>query len=334
MSASLDTASHNNESRFPGSPYLQDLLSSTGESWASLRRRLQPRYAQVWRDILLYYAALVGGLATHVGLTRLGGTLLGLFVAPLVALWVGYWVAALATFIHEAAHFNIHPAKERNDLLADWLLCPLAGTEIRSYRDVHWQHHLHLGMRLDTEVSYREPLGWRFLLRSMLGLKVIEALRTRRRVAASSTRPQGQVFGLLRSVSLHAAILATSLAAGFYGLTLAWALGIGVMYPLLNSLRQGLEHRPVEAGGRSGEDVAAVNRMFGSDLLSRTFGAAGFNRHLLHHWYPVASYTCFDDLEAFLMDTHLADAINASRSGYWKAWLLLSQAAAHRNGVV
>lgn len=331
MSVSFDIAT--NESAFPGSPYLQDLVSSSGESWAALRRRLRPRYTQVWRDILSYYLALAGGLIVHAGLARFGGALLGLFLAPLFALWLGYWVAALATFIHEAAHFNIHPDKQRNDFLADWLLCPLAGTEIRSYRDVHWQHHLHLGTPLDTEVSYREPLGWYFLLRSLLGMKVIEALRTRRRVAASSTRPQGQVFGLVRSMSLHGAIVATTVATGFYGPALAWVLGIGMVYPLLNSLRQALEHRPLEAGSKFGEDVTAVNRMFGSDLLSRSFGPAGFNRHLLHHWYPVASYTCFDELEAFFMNTRLADAIDASRSGYWRAWHQLSQAA-NANGAV
>ena len=51
------------------------------------------------------------------------------------------------------------------------------------------------------------------------------------------------------------------------------------------TLRQLLEHRPAP-GQIAG---AAVTRMFGTDLFSRTFGGAGFNRHLLHHIEPQVS---------------------------------------------
>jgi hypothetical protein len=48
-------------------------------------------------------------------------------------------------------------------------------------------------------------------------------------------------------------------------------------------------------------------------------GAAGFNRHLLHHWDPAVSYTQFDAMEKFMMQTQYRAMIEARRTTYWKA---------------
>jgi len=318
------------EPHFPGSPNLLDVVNDQGERWNDVRRRLVPNYERVWRDIAGCYIALAGGFTLHIGLSHSAGILASLLTTPLAALWMGYWIAALATFVHEAAHFNIHRDKGTNDRLADLLLCPLAGTEIASYREVHWQHHLYLGTARDTEVSYRERPDLHFVVRSLLGLKVLEVLRTRSRVEAqpAARRGRGQIFGLLRSAALHGAIVVATLLAGLYTSALAWMMATAMVYPFCNALRQTLEHRPGDAGTASGESVGAVNRLFGADLLSRTFGAAGFNRHLLHHWYPVASYTNFDEIEAFLSRTPFAPTLAAARSSYWQVWRELATGTA------
>jgi hypothetical protein len=44
----------------------------------------------------------------------------------------------------------------------------------------------------------------------------------------------------------------------------------------------------------------------------------------LHHWHPTASYTSFDDLEAFLMRTPLAPALDQARTTYATAWRRLA----------
>jgi hypothetical protein len=70
--------------------------------------------------------------------------------------------------------------------------------------------------------------------------------------------------------------------------------------------------------------------MFGTDFFSRYYGAAGFNRHLLHHWDPEISYTLFDEMEAFIARTPLADKVEEARTIYpdtFKAML-----ATARNG--
>ena len=60
--------------------------------------------------------------------------------------------------------------------------------------------------------------------------------------------------------------------------------------------------------------------MFARTTGARAFGSAGFWRHLLHHWDPTVSYTRYDDLENFLMDTRLAGEIDKSRTSYLAVW--------------
>jgi hypothetical protein len=94
---------------------------------------------------------------------------------------------------------------------------------------------------------------------------------------------------------------------------------VGAVFPFLFALRQLLEHRHEHADPLTDYaeiDHGACTRLFGDDLFSRTFGGAGFNRHLLHHWEPQVSYTNPPELEAFLRGTEMAPIIEARRSSY------------------
>ena len=63
--------------------------------------------------------------------------------------------------------------------------------------------------------------------------------------------------------------------------------------------------------------------MFGGDVFSRTFGGAGFNRHLLHHIEPQVSYTRYDALEDWLMNTSIAPALDVRRASYVRTFAAL-----------
>jgi len=322
-------------SSLPGSPRLGGLTTAAGETWEAFRLTLGPRWEVVRRDLVLCYACLAGGLLAHAALVIEAGNWIGLAAAPLAGAWIGYWMQALiGCFLHEAAHFNLHPDKARNDWLASWLLCPLIGEEIGHYRAMHWQHHLHLGDPDDTEVSYRSAPTPRFLVEALTGVNVLRRLRARRsgvdRPALAGTEGRLGAGPPLCAAVLHAAILAAALLAGLFSTAFAWCIGVGMVYPFLNTMRQLLEHRALDAPLDADFTRVAhgpVNRLFGSDPISRTFGAAGFNRHLLHHWHPPASYTQFDALEAFLLQTPLRPALDAARTTYWATWRALARAA-------
>jgi hypothetical protein len=90
--------------------------------------------------------------------------------------------------------------------------------------------------------------------------------------------------------------------------------------------RQILEHRTHDANSDLDYhkiDQGASHRMFGSGFFASTFGAAGFNRHLLHHWDPQVSYTRLKDLEMFLKETSLNEELEKSKTTYLRTFLLL-----------
>lgn len=99
---------------------------------------------------------------------------------------------------------------------------------------------------------------------------------------------------------------------------------MGVVFPFFGALRQILEHRSEKSNPAIDYktiDHGAMTRVFGSDLFSKTFGGAGFNKHLLHHWEPTLSYTRLDDFEDYLMKTSASSIIRAQKSNYLKTFL-------------
>jgi fatty acid desaturase len=126
--------------------------------------------------------------------------------------------------------------------------------------------------------------------------------------------------------SVHGTILAGALGLDWWPLSAAWAIGFLVFLPFFFSVRQVLEHRGDMADRRVNYHRVphgAENRLFGDGLVASTFGGAGFNRHLLHHWEPQVSYTRLKDLERYLMDTELAEALAARRTTYLRTFCRL-----------
>jgi fatty acid desaturase len=336
MTLTASPAAPQPDSPFPGSPRLGGLSTASGESWEAFRVSLTPNWRIVRRDIAICYGGIGAGLLAQAAVAAGAGNWIGLLVAPLAAAWIGWWIHSLSCFLHEAAHFNLHPDKVRNDQLANRLLCSFVGEEIARYRAVHWRHHLHLGNPDDTEVSYHHAPTPRFLLESVTGLHVLRVLRTRRRMIgqplarASSAANEAGAWPLLRAALMHGSVLLLALLAGLWSTALTWCIAVAMVYPFLSTLRQLLEHRAADAplGADFTQTVhGPINRLFGNDVLSRWFGAAGFNRHLLHHWHPATSYTRFDDLEAFLAQTPLRSEMAAARVTYWMIWRSLADAA-------
>jgi fatty acid desaturase len=317
---------------FPGSPSLAGVQGRDGTSFADFRRTLTPRYAHAWLDWAGRWLLLAGGFAAMCLASRRLGWGAAWLVVP-AALWIGFWFASIVLFMHEAAHFQLHRDKNTNDRLANVAVCWMTGDEIRAYRALHWQHHLHLGDLADTEVSYHHAPTLRYALETLVGLHAWRVFRNHRDARPD---PEARAHGhwapgvaLGRGLLVHAAILAGPVWAGLWPAVLAWVLGVAVVFPFCSALRQQLEHRSDQAA----RDVdyarvphGTVNRMFRSTVLAAAFGSVGFDRHLLHHWEPSVSYTRFDDLEAFLMTTELAPLIDEARTTYLATWRRLATA--------
>ncbi len=295
------------------------LRSEIGAGYGSYRRSLTPDYAKVWRDIVCGYAVL----ALTVALTATAhGLAAGLAAAALGAIAIGYCIAYLQLFIHEAAHGNLAADRKANDRIADWLIAWQVGTRIADYRRTHSEHHRCLGEDGDTETSYRTKLTPRFIAEMLFGVHAARIFLTRRSATKGGGRETGKPRAWrapLTGAAIHLAFVASLLAIGAWPAALAWVIGVGSVYPFFATLRQLLEHRPASAEGAAG----AVTRLFGDDILSRTFGGAGFNRHFLHHLEPQISYTRLAEFDAYLSHTVAGASLAARRTSYLRTFRTL-----------
>ena len=282
---------------------------------------LRPRYLRVWIDIAIGYLGLligVGGVCILSGVgieAGIAGTLLG-------AIWIGYWMAYLQLFIHEAAPYNVYPTRRGNEVLCNLFLSSWTATYISHYRQVHFGHHRHLGTPEDTETSYFNALSLRFILELLFGVHALRIIMHRSEVERSEPVARRTLFDrlpLAASLLLHGTLIVGLLGAGQLYAAIAWIGGMGVCFPFLAGLRQILEHRDDAAVATTDFRVVphgSVTRLFSGGIFAVTFGGAGFARHLLHHWEPQVSYTRLEELEKFLAETKAGAILERRRTTY------------------
>lgn len=300
----------------------EETVNDNGISYAFFRADLKPRYAKVWLDIfkgyffLLFTAALFFYLDHHVH------RYWWLWVVPF-AILTGYIAAYIALFVHEAGHFNIHPDKKVNDRLAIIFLCLPFGLSMKSYRKIHWQHHLHLGTPQDTEVSYFNALTDLFLLETLTGIHLLRTMKKKdsNEVLTNQQQKESRLM-LVAGFLLHAAILTLVILSGYWAFAIAWCLGFGIFFPFFATIRQLLEHRDELANHATDftkQPHGKLSRLFTHTVLSSSFGAAGFTRHLIHHWDPQLSYTQLGAAEEFLSSCEsTASILQSSKTTYFK----------------
>jgi fatty acid desaturase len=247
---------------------------------------------------------------------------------------IGYTLQYLNNFFHEAAHHNLAPGRARNDRLTNLLMGWLYGSSIATYRRTHFQHHRALGTTEDSENSYFDALGIRYLAGGLFGIKVVRSLRrwrqTQRSLEARAPGAEGmggsRIAWIAIAAGVNLAIAAGLVALGSWAAAAAWLAGLLVVFPFLASLRQLLEHRSEEASASvdyTEVDHGPVNRLFGDGPLASTLGSAGFNRHALHHWEPQVSYTRLKDIERYLLRTRVAALVRDRQTSYRDTFLRL-----------
>ena len=304
----------------------QDVVSSDGKTYAELRKELAPSYSKVRLDLLKGYLSLFVILLIDFLLLRYT-TIASVVFLPLSALALGYVLAYLHLFIHAGAHYDLHPVKSVNDKICDFLIGVIFGIRIKGYRKIHWQHHNLLGTKLDTEHSYFNELNSWFLLKSIAGIQTAGVILSRSKTAKSNGGRFPVSFFSVYVFALHASIVWLLFTIGGWALAVTWLTALIVVFPLLATIRQIMEHRDVAASGEvdyKETDHGKVNRLFGNGILDSSFGAAGFNKHLLHHWDPTISYTCLDKVEQFLSSCPETSAIiSNNKTSYLKTFIAL-----------
>jgi len=316
-------------------PQLEDIAKSSlvdadGLSYAGFRSTLRPAWPVVARDFVFGYLMLAASAALVVASVESFASLRVLWVA-IGSLLIGFWMAYLQLFLHEAAHFNVFPERRWNDLLANVLIAVWVGTDIREYRRIHWDHHRFLGQPDDTERSYFSALNWRFVLESLFFVSAVRVIAQRRakvqdKAAAARTAGAGGAQMLVIGAAAHLLVLGICVWQRQFELALAWFAGNLMVYPLFGALRQLLEHRDVAAS--AGVDYSVqphgkLTRSFKAGPFGSFFGGAGFRWHDIHHFDPELSYTDLARVDAFLQGCDAAKAARSARRSYARVALEL-----------
>lgn len=309
------------------------LVNSKGQTYTDFRKMLTPKWSMVWFHISMGWLALV---ASQLGIAFSSGkhiVLDGLIIV-VGSILIGYIIAYLQLFFHEAAHFNLHPNRKANDVLCNLFVSGIVGQDIKQYRPIHWDHHRHLGSPMDTEISYFDPLNVKLLVTSLLGIRALKVMALRKKLADTDQKKptkspkQGVPYTLIGGMVCNALYLSLLLYFQEWVLIVAWIGGLLAWFPFFGVLRQILEHRDEFSDSETDyTEVAhgAIHRIFGDGLLASTLGGAGFNRHLLHHWDPQVSYTRLRELEHFLMDTQGAPYLEKRVTSYGETFRRLFQ---------
>ena len=304
-----------------------EVSDKTGMVYAAFRKTLKANYFIVWRDIVIGYILLFSTILFYFFIERkFGISWQSILSLPILAFIAAFWLAFIQLFVHEAAHYNIHPNKKTNDLLANVFLCVILGVNIKSYRLTHSKHHVRLGQTDDTEHSYFNRLTLLFVLKMLTGIHVLDVLKSRNELNNAQTKQSLSQSrkALIAGALLNFSFLLLLVIFGYYLTAILWIATVIVFYPFFATIRQLLEHRADEYK----EDInfKEVNhgknsRMFSSNLFSYFMGGAGFDRHLLHHWDPEISYTRLRDVEKFLVDTDkCGHVIKEAKTGYFKTF--------------
>ncbi len=321
-----------------GVPDIHSLVNDQGVSYNEFRKSLKLKQSVVYFNMIVPWLFIIAALALfYVLRDSFWGSL---WLIPPATIWLAFWMQAFTVHIHEAAHFNIHSNRATNDLLADVFITPFTGLRVKDYRISHWKHHRFLGLLTDTEISYHKPISARQVVEGLTGIYLLKTVwryfRNFREIdsskSATSTGAKSKSTSFIWSLLIMLITQLVIVVAIWYFISIfaafAWLANTFVAGPFVAHLRQSLEHRSLTADKKT--DFASVehgpvNRIFGTDFFSRYFGGAGFNRHLLHHYDPSISYTCFPEMEQFLDSTSAKDTLDASRTTYVKTFFALAR---------
>ncbi len=203
------------------------------------------------------------------------------YFIPLAILVIGNRQRALANMLHEASHCNLGKSFRAKDSITEIFLAAPYFNTLTRYREMHREHHLHLGSpEKDPDFihkpSYRHGSVWAILRDHVFNFRAAcgTMMGQLRHV---SNRERFRMF-LWWAVVLTALALLTSPlnALIFFGL---WIVSIGTVYHCITMFREVSDHVGLEPGTLIG---------FSRNSPTRGPGAWFFHPHnnayhLAHH---------------------------------------------------
>ena len=264
--------------------------------------RIEP--ARVARAVALDWAVIGAALAMSLTLPAWG--------VVLAAIVVANRQYALLLLVHEASHVLFSRDRERNDRMANWTCAYPIGITVERYRELHLDHHRHLGTVHDPDFDYyhgvitRGRLVWTIIagafgIRGILTLISYFLPRVAARYLPSlRDRPVPRATSVSRLLGIAAAqlfLLGVFTLAGQPLLYFAvWLAPLLTLVPLANQLRTIAEH--------ASPDESPITRTILTGAAGRVLLAPVlFFYHHEHHLYPSVPFYHLPELHRRLRES-------------------------------
>lgn len=313
-------------SNLEGIPF-DEVINSEGLSYTSFRKTLKPDYFKTWLHIISGLSCLAALLWIFIIIEN---KIPGWFPITIsfFSILIGFTIAYINLFIHEAGHYYLHANKKINDLLANMFLCSWTGLHIKVYRKIHWLHHQHLATDTDPENSYFNVLSGKFILETFSGIHAVRIIlnKNNKQILEKELRKRS-IQMLLTGLAINGAFLFAALWLKHYQLAIVWVLAMLVFFPFFATIRQLLEHRDELTSSDNvfySSPKRKISRLFTNSLFSNLLGPAGFNKHMIHHWDPILPFTALGKVEVFLAGCdRTKEIIERSKTTYFAAFRTL-----------
>jgi fatty acid desaturase len=313
-------------SNLEGIPF-DDVINSEGLSYTTFRQTLKPDY---FKTSLHIFTGMICLAALLFIFSIIENQLQGwqLLTIPVFSILIGFTIAFINLFIHEAGHYYLHANKKTNDLLANIFLCSWTGLHIKVYRKIHWLHHQHLATPIDPENSYFNVLSGKFIFETFSGIHVLRIMlnKNNREILGQDLRKKS-IQMLLAGLVVNGTFLFVAIWLGNYQLVVVWVLAMLVFFPFFATIRQLLEHRDELASSDNAfynSPKRKISRLFTNSIFSNVLGPAGFNKHMIHHWDPILPFTALGKVEVFLAGCdRTKEIIERSKTTYFAAFKTL-----------
>lgn len=216
---------------------------------------------------------------------------------------------ALATIIHEFAHYRFIRNKEASNWIGDVVLAwPLLAT-VEGYRKNHLSHHRYLNTDDDPDWTFklgaREftfPQEMRFAVLNLLGYLVgVSSVRDLAGLIRRISKDDDSTLGykLLRLACYAAVAVGLTLAHAWQGFLLYWLVPYITLFFLIMYVRSVAEH--FGSTMDHSHELTASRTVIPHFWERWFFAPHNINFHLEHHLYPSIPFYGLRELHALLM---------------------------------
>jgi len=299
--------------------------------YKTFKQGLKVNYVKVYFLLSLPFMFLISSIATvyYIEINFMTSLFSKIILAILISSFIGLVLHNMQNIMHAAIHYDLHPNRKINDIIANFTVGLFTACEVKQGRKIHSLHHAISGSVEDPESSYLQPLNLKRIISYFTGIEILKyILKIDKKIETNKKdelKLSDKIFYILNphrffSLSIHLIFLSFFyFTLSSYILIFAWIYGFFAFFPFFSSVQNVLEHgeKKDSREKKNSFKLKPVNRNFGSDLFSKyILGSYGTNKHALHRWDPTIHFLNVEETTDFLDKSNYSSTIENYEAEY------------------